>query len=520
MEELAVTEELRAEAPKGKNTSLKKDAALTSLAQLVVAFTSFFQYRIIRHYWVSVPDFAAYSQLFRVRIYAESLVLLVLTTALPAQIAAMRSNRDDRSEGVYTWTGLGLCLILMLVDTALARVFPQYAALALFGNRDMADWVGPFCNLLFGYGFASVMCSMLRGFMRYRLVNVLAICFGGITPLACPLLMRSYPLRDVVSASGFVAWGFGAIFLGIMIKAEFPRIRPAWGGLKRYWDAAKDLLSYGAPRTITVACTAIFTLMLPWFANNQQDVPLVGSLNAVLLILVGSTIFVSGLGFVLLPRFSMLFAKGHSLEARRQLGLLVEFTIFAGGIGSLSALGLLRPFLKLWIGGRIAFPPMLIGAACLAIPTVLILEILRSPIDAASRRPLNALTYGVGAAASIVIINVLLALHVPLPTVLSAALIGGYYLAATVSMLVAHKLYRFEISLSKLAIPLAFLGVSLAILLKEQVVLPAWMLFLACFGCCVLYIVISVLVKPAWVAEILPKRFRGRPKARTSLNRS
>jgi O-antigen/teichoic acid export membrane protein len=508
MEELTITEERKADNPIGHRTSLKKDAAFTSLAQLAVAFTSYFQYVIIREFWPGVADFAAYSQLFRVRTYAESLVLLVLTTALPAQISALRTTKSDGSEGVYTWTGLTLAFLLMLVATGLARLFPEAAALCFFGNRDMSVWIPPFCNLLFGYSIASVVFSCLRGFFRFSQANILAICFGGITPLASPLLLHAYPLQTVVSMTGLAAGIIGLIFLGILMQAEYGRIKPRWTGAKRHWDAAKDLISYGAPRTLTVACTAVFTLMLPWVASNHQDVRLVASLNAILLILVGSTIFVSGLGLVLLPRFSALFAQGHSEEARRQLGMLVDFTLFVGGVGALGAVGLLGPFLHAWVGSKIAVFPVLLGSASLAIPMVLVLEIMRAPIDAASRAPWNAVTYCAGALFSIAIIQALLAFHFELATALSLALVGSYLLASIVSMTVAHRLYQFEVSSNKLILPLSFLGIMMAILLKEQAYLRPVVLAGAAIAACILYTGVSIWMKPPWLAEFKIKKLR------------
>jgi O-antigen/teichoic acid export membrane protein len=489
-----------------KRTSIARDAGLTMLTQMGVALATFFQYRVVRSHW-SIADFADYSQLFRSRNLMEWIVLLVLPTALVRELSARRATADEGGSRVYVWTGLTLGVLLVGSFSLIVQLVPVQAASVLWGNGNMAKWAGPYCILLAGYAFALVMMSLLRASLLFRPSNLLLLLYTGASPVLCALALRGQPLTAVVSATGISAGIAGMGFLLALLRIRPVTTKPVFAGWETHASAAKELVHYGAPRLITLACISVLTLGLPWLMQHAGDHRLVASLNAVLLAVGATTILIAPVGFVLLPHLSSLVAKGDHREAGRQLTMVVEFTLLTGGAVALLSLGLLEPFLHGWLGKEVSSFPSLIIGACLAIPCYLVLEILRSPIDAASKVPWNAVTYGTGSLAVVCTVLILEAMGLPFETVAAIALPCGYFLAAAVALFLSSRLYPLRLSRANLGVPLCVWAVVLAVLAWERGHATPLALALSAVLCCAVYATSAVAMKPAWFFVLLPRRF-------------
>lgn len=500
---------MTAETP--KKSSFKLDAAMTFLAQAAVAICTFFQYKLVRSHWLDVSDFGAYSQVFRWRNVVEWIVLLVMPTALARQIAAFRAVNNDRDVRMYMWTGLVAGLAFTGLFALVTSLFPASSARILFGNENMAPWMMPFNVLLFGYAFALQVNALCRGFQQFRLSNILLLSYTGVIPLIC-VATKGHPLRDVVIWNGIASGVAALLTLFALLARQFESAKPILANPKEHGEVLRWLASFGAPRLITQGCTMVLGLCIPWYATYVGNEGLKASVNAVYLVLGASTILVAGMSFVLLPHLSAMLAKGEQAAAASQLSSVIEFALFAGCSASLLGIGFMEPFLDVWVGSKVASYSLLLAMGSLIVPDILLLEILRGPIDAAHKSPWNALTYGIGAVTAVVGIGISHALALRLEFSLGCVMFASYGVSAAAAFLIAKRLYPLKMASGRIGLSLIAFFSFVAGLFLLKFYDPSHMhLAAASVAASAAFVGIAIASKPSWLKSLTSGLARKRP---------
>lgn len=479
--------------------SLRRDVLLSTVTQTAVAATTFAQYAIIQRTW-GTEALANYSLLMRARGVLEWIVLLMLPVALARELAchpgsAQQSERQAliRAGGLIAISGLAACL-------ALFTFAPRLSGLVLFGSEDLAVWMTPFALLLAGFSLCLISSAIARGEMAFAEVNVIQLLYVAVVPIAAMLLGRHGDLRHVV-----MVIGAAAVLIAVVSYARHLRQAENALDLRR---AAGRLVGYGAPRLTTMGAVFVHTMCLPWLVSWRSDAPVLAALNALLGVVSAGALLVSPIGLVMLPHLSRLRAEGALEQVNSQVSRLVQATLLAGGLGSLGALALLPSVVSLWLGPEVAAHTPLLLACALAVPAYLLTEIVRNPIDAASRRPWNALTYLAGAAAGALVFFAVERASGNLTVAAAAGLVAGMGCAATGALVIVRRFHRLA-ALDR-CVRRAMIAWSGAVTVSSAtlfLVPPAWHLV---FGVCLTlgFVLLVLRQAPAWLLEIVPERWR------------
>lgn len=375
-------------------SAIRGDIIHTIIYQSVVAAAQFLQYRIVSDYW-GIQSLSAYTLIYRVRSAMEWIVII----ALPLAIARMMSaERAPHAKAKFAVTGFAGGMLLYFMVALLLLVSPARSAQVLFGRAEYDIWVLPFCSLLGAYCTFMLAAGVLRGMFAFRAANLSNVVSIAVVPTACLFCLRGHDIREVIvwmSAASVLAT-IAALALVISYSRSSTLLRESVSGQGIALGELKSLLAFGAPRLLTLGLSAAFTVCLPWLVSSGGDAELLANLNVVLALLGAAAMITSPAGFVLLPHFSRSLAVGDREQAAAQLKVVLSAAVFVGVAASLLAFVLIPLAMSLLLGQmRTAYLP-LVAAVAVALPFFMIFDVLRSPLDALSRAPLNALTYLAG----------------------------------------------------------------------------------------------------------------------------
>ena len=416
--------------------SLRSDIYWTIVAQGAVAAALFLQYRIVRQQW-GVEALSSYSIVFRARGALEWIILLVLPLATARQLSM---TEERKLKWGLSFTSMLSGAFLLVFFSASCLFFKNTASFLMFGTVNLVPWVLPFCSLLISYGFFLLVSGVLRGFFEFRIANGINVISIAVVPTICLMAGGSFILVDVVFYMGI----FSVLTTTILFLVYLAIQKPEFCSLKkeRFSRDLKSLLSYGSPRLLTLAGSALFIMFLPWLLSMHGETNILAALNSMMAIVSASAMLTAPTGFVLLPHFSRSIAAGDKDEAALLLGKIIDFTCFIGLAGSIMSLGFLDDVMVFWLGNNFSKFTVMLIATSLIVPAFLLIDVLRNPIDAASSIPWNAFTYLVGFFVSALTYVVLIVSRVVnLEIICSISLVAGFGFAAVTCLITASILY-------------------------------------------------------------------------------
>jgi O-antigen/teichoic acid export membrane protein len=419
--------------------SLRNDISWTVITQVAVVSSLFLQYRIVSHQW-GIEALSSYSIVSRARGALEWIILMVLPLATARCVSF---TEDSASKWAIAFTSILSGVFLLILSAGSCLLFRGTAAQLLFGTISLVSWVVPFCSLLLAYSFFLLISGVLRGFLEFRISNGINVISIAIVPTICLMGGGKFRLVDVVTFLGLFSFTTTALLFLVFLSIK----KPSFSALtrERFSRDLKGLLSYGSPRLLTLACGALFTMVLPWLLSRRGDINMLAILNSMMAIVSGSTFLTASAGFVLFPHLSRSFAAGDKKEAARLLGPFLYLTLYIGLAGSIICLGFIEDLLQFWLGIKIPNFDILFFATSLIIPAFLLIDILRSPIDAASNIPWNAVTYFLGFSVCTLTYFGLVAFgSYTSEIVCSFSLIAGFVVAGATSLVLTSKLYGMK----------------------------------------------------------------------------
>ncbi|HYA42912.1 MAG TPA: hypothetical protein VEF34_16530, partial [Syntrophobacteraceae bacterium] len=373
----------------------------------------------------------------------EWVILLQLPLAIARELGVRSRTADAESRWRVIWTGLFTGTGILAAVCLLFLIFPQTSAALLFGSAKMSPWVTPFCSLLFAYGILLIANGIMRGLFSFNSANLIRLVCIAFLPTLCLIVGRKSDLRAVVSTMGCVSALTSFIFILHLFATRMPRGLLSRKTVRLDRGEMRGLLAFGMPRLLTLAMAAILSTMIPWLISNRNQPELLAAVNSLLAILAASSLLTAPIGFVLLPYFSRAISSGNRSQSAAQLTDILSFTYTVGILGTLFCLGAIPSIIAAWLGPSFSAYGGLIVGISLMLPGYLLLEVLRSPLDAVSRLPWNSLSYGAGAAAAgITFYASLRFCHLPLASASALALPLGYTLAGLCGALIAAKFYE------------------------------------------------------------------------------
>lgn len=488
-----------------RSSTLRSSVIQTLVVQGAVVISTFVQFGLISR-WRGVEALGEFSLLMRVRGVLEFAVLLILPMALARELAMRSGEGDGGNRRVLVQAALMLGGVCLAFSVAAMLSFPSVTATVLFGRTSYVPWIPAFATLLTGYASCLMVLAIARGLLNFTSVNLLQFLYAAALPIGLILFGRSWSLIQIVTAMGALA---GLLAFGFYWKVR-PRMRskPQTQDLTR-GGAAALLLRYGTPRLVVIGAMSLQSLALPWLVNRSGDASTLAALNGLIGVVSASSLLVAPLGMVMLPHLSRLIARGERMEAGRQTSRMLVFALIAGGLGSLVVLASIRPVIDVWLGVGIGRHTALLVASAFVVPTFLVLEVMRAPIDSVSAIPWNALTYVGGSAMTIMMFETVhRGLDGSIEVAAAMSLGVGMLVAASISVAIGAYLHRLRNEDRCLRSCVGVWIVGFSLLATGYFWTTSWQQALIGLGCVGVYLLVVVRTAPSWLLELVPARFR------------
>ena len=357
-------------------SSVVGQAAGTAMANVVAGSLLFVLFRLIAEGFGEAA-FGDYQLARAATTLLSPLLLLGAGVVIPREIARRDSNLNDldvMAGGVaVTFPLAGLLLVLALVA-------PEAGSIV---GASSSSLVLPTALFVVAVLTVSVVASVLRGQGRFLEYNLLLIGTTSFGPLLGFLLANSIGGLLLISAAvaclTALAWS-----LAISHREGFAVTKP---GAKR---AAMTIIRYGPPRVIGdfsyLGLLAIPTLI----AGAQEDAAVAGAIGLTTSVIAVGISIAGPISDVALPWAARVLSSSFVQAVRRNMRLLtfaVGLVSFLGSIVLFATAPLVVDLVG-GVGGSRAV--VAIRSASLALPGFAIFVAVRSVIDAADLRAINA----------------------------------------------------------------------------------------------------------------------------------
>jgi O-antigen/teichoic acid export membrane protein len=445
--------------------------------------------------------------MYRVRGAIEWIVLVLLPLAIARQLSAERTREAKTTVAVA-----GLCLGMLLLTVVCISMLasPRLTATALFGGSSYSAWVMPFSSLLGGYCLALLANGILRGLFAFKAANIANVVSIAIIPTACLVAGRRSNILNVVTVMGVASSVATLSFLAFALirRRALDLVFPVSLTSGAILASAKTLVTFGVPRIATVGFNALFAMAIPWLMARHGMAEVLATLNVMMAILAGAAVMTSPVGFVLLPHFSRSLASGEKARAATNLRAICSATVFVGITASIVTMGFAGDVLWLLFDKKLPGQAPLIAAVAVSVPLFLLVDISRSPLDAISTLPLNAITYLSGFVGAIVVFHLPVLQGVGLePLRCAESLVAGYLAATGVCCFLLSNYYgvaifsRADVMLGIIWTVSTAAWIALTARFGETALTSHIAAVLALAGC-LMYL---YLAKPKWLADIVQR---------------
>lgn len=334
--------------------------------------------------WLGAAALAEYLLLTRVTAWLFAGSILGLGVALPRYVAhAAGSKREDHAP---YFQAASICLMLSSMSLGFILLMFRHAfAEWLFGDSHRIAYVIALALMLWGLSAQAAVYGYYQGLLAMGRANLLDMCTVAAGPLVVVgglFWTHSVPL--LVGAMGCLDLLCSALFaVPILRKSKFPRISELFGHMK-------ELLHYGIPRVPgdfgSAALTAIGPVIAAHFLRMRQISDFL--LGQAILMVTG---YAAGpLEVVLLSKVSMMLGQDRQNDVRRRLEILVMAVLEVSAFVCIQMIIFADVAVDLWVGPTYLGGMRVIRLILLAVPPYLLYMALRSTIDAATVRPLNA----------------------------------------------------------------------------------------------------------------------------------
>jgi len=366
-----------------KRGSFLRDVALTMGTEFTVMVFGLVLVSLSGR-WLGPTALAEFLLLRRLTAWLISATLLGLATGLPRYVARATANHTRQCNTYFL--GASACLMLSSICIGLAlmagrRIFAGW----LFGDSHRANLVLALSLMVIGLAAQTAVYGYYRGLLAMVRANTIQVCNLALIPLAVVLVLyRSHSVALMVSTIGCLTVVSAALF-AVPIFRRLTRLH-----LSELAPCVSELLHYGIPRVPGDFGAAALLALGPVVATHYVPMARVSSLLLGLSMLMVTGYAAGPLGVVLLSKVSMMLAQGRMEQVRVRLGHLLvavpELSVFVCA----QLIVFADVVVRIWVGPQFLQDIDVIRLLALAVPPYLFYMALRSTIDAATVKPLNA----------------------------------------------------------------------------------------------------------------------------------
>lgn len=357
-------------------SGIKGDLAITFINGLGVITGILILYGLIARA-MSLDALGEFLLVRRTALSLMNVLLLGMNIGLPYYLSRGGDN-------VYGASALLLFGLLTIPLAGLVAVALGLGVLSGFPH----EFGLPFFIFTIAYTFQALTYGLLRGHLNILGANLLQLLGTGIIPIGMFLLVHDQGMPLI-----FVAIGLGTVTLSGMVYIY----KMERGFYTVNWQKMWRLLTYSVQRVPTFAADFILVAGIPLLIVSATSKAEIAYVNSGISLIRLFLVVVTPLSIVLLPRISKALAAGKKAPVARNLDVLCK-TVLLIGIPLATLLSVNGSvILKTWLGSESVTGAWTVKLIVLALPFYLLMEALRSPIDAASPRGYNSLAHGIGA---------------------------------------------------------------------------------------------------------------------------
>ncbi len=326
--------------------------------------------------------FGEYTLARRAESFMEPVLIMGLGVGIARYIAIYSSKNDGPGLASYLVAGYGIVIVFSLLALAIANIIPGVLGRAIFGRPGYEDYVRIISVLGESYTLNSLVYAFYRGQSRFKAASVISICTAA-APLMAVLAASSVKAMLELTAAG--VFMVAVVFSPPVFMTILPRLKEL-----RLLSSAKDLLRFGLAR-IPGDISMAGMLALPAFiTSNLFGIRQAGyvAFGVSIVNMIGGVF--QPVGLIMLPKMSSIVSEGRQNEARAILGRIIKYTALLS-VGMTVILFIsARYLLHYWLGPQFDEATGILRIAVLAAAPYALFVALRSSIDAAHVKAVNA----------------------------------------------------------------------------------------------------------------------------------
>jgi O-antigen/teichoic acid export membrane protein len=361
---------------------MKKDLIITFISYAFSFLCGILVYKVAAKS-LGPEGFGIYALVRRASSFMEPVLIMGLGVGLTRYIAISSAKGGDNSEQAsYIIAGYGSVLLFSAFVLTIINLMPGLLGKAVFGRPGYEGYVHIISFLGESYMVSSLVYSFYRGNGRFVAANLISISIG-IVPLVSLLIAGSVKTALEMTTAGMFLVCF--VFSFPIARAVLPHLRKV-----RLIKSTKELLRYGLARVPGDISMAGMLALPAFLTSNLFGIKEAGfvAFGVSLVTMVGA-IF-QPVGLITLPKMSAILSEGKHDEARLILQRIIKYTAITS-IGVTAVLYLSTGYLvHYWLGAQFDEAAGIVRLAILAaVPNALYVA-LRSSIDAATVKAVNA----------------------------------------------------------------------------------------------------------------------------------
>jgi O-antigen/teichoic acid export membrane protein len=442
-------------SPKSRFGPILRGFLITAVANIAEIVAFFFIYRIIGSNF-GAEGVGEYSLVRRVAALFSPVLILGLGVGMPRYIG-MSLNREQR--GVYIRAAGLAVATFTFVFLIIINIFADYFARLCFGSIDYADLVLPFSFLLAGLVVHSLVYAYFRGRLWVKIFNILELVNISLVPLVIIIFFRDITIREAITFIGVTTLSIALCCCIFLVKEAFVSIERSQ--LKySFKNSLKELLGYSIPRVPgDFALAGIFSVG-SIFASHWASIQEVGYYSVSLSLVQATGTAIMPMSTVLLPFVSSMVIRGQHESIKENVNSLTGAVTQCFVFASFQLIIFADTIIEYWLGSEFLGATIVLRIALLSVTFYAFYIAMRSVLDAARFKPINAMNLFISLAVFLLVTGTLLLPYRPFSPIinLSVAFTCALACLGILTYYQVRKIYS-----QRMAIDLQYLWVAIAI---------------------------------------------------------
>lgn len=420
--------------------SLAQDMLSATFSNGAVLLSAVVAYALAARYF-SQEELSQYMLIRRVTNAILAVVMLGMPVALSRYVALLaHKDKNYIARAMLITTSVELLSLGVLWTVCLA--FPQWASSVLLGDAGYFALLAPVLLIVAANGLLGQLLYYFMGQLQIRMANAVQIIIGGVAPLLPLVVFAHLGLQRVLYLVGVLGL-IGCVPFAISPVMRCARqLRRAELFSRQGWIEARQLLAYGLSRTPGFSAMAVLWSAVPLHLTRLHETNAVTYVLAGIQVLLLTSITLSPISSVLLPRVADMQGAGAQASLSRGMSLAHRLMLQLGVLVMLQVPVAVPTVAQAWL--LIDNPQGLnvIMLVALAVPAFAAYSILRNPIDGTTHVPVN--TYNIAAALGLQLLVLwgLLRLGVTPAWAGGIALLSSFFVLGVLTLICSIRLFE------------------------------------------------------------------------------